>query len=626
MSDMGASTGGNASGESIDKDSAAPVSQATPISLSNTAGSSPAMTVGATDATNPDASGQGSSADRPFALDELLQNLSGNSINDNPDPSPPSGRDSSTFFNKNTPLMRPTSPPRPTTNLEAYILRPVCRDLYRVVEWSYTIDLLPLKDRDIRVHVSKLGLSYSVIESIAELLPLQLTLINTHVETRSGELVSVQYAKSSDLVTMMGTFKVQSVIFVLRSPLPRALDRQSAPVGTLFGQNTNTFGKSFAGFGGIPNSTQPPFGGHTAANTLPSDRIAEVTKALKERGEEVYHVEVGDSMSDTVFVYQTMTSAPSYWNSSLEEHRALNYASGWVPLRRIPFPVNFSGGRFEHHSEGGQADSSSSLFGTKLAVPSGGFFGFSPAVIPAPGGRLFGPTPAATSGSFFGSPQSVTPSTGGGLFGAGPTPTSGSSFSFSHVTAPSPSGGLFGNLSGGQRNATPSSTSGGLFGTKTTPASGNLFGSQQSAAGASNSGGLFESKPSLFKTSHKANLPPLGGLFATPAPANQAPGSGIFSGGFGSHTSPGGQTGGQASTLFSNGFGSSNDDLPTPKKECTTCHIDISCHDIPCRDSNECQNCDKAQVGPPTCLSCLAGKYLHKGPHNALSSEEPYDL
>lgn len=137
-------------------------------------------------------------------------------------------------------------------NLEAYIIRPLCENSYDAIEWSYKTQLLPLKNSEIENHMKTLGPDYSVISSVGDLLPEELRLVLIKVKIRSGHLLSVQRTRDVDLVTKMGTFKVQSIVFVLKTTKDSEIDTLKDYVPTATLPKTNLFGN--------PNPPQP-FGG-----------------------------------------------------------------------------------------------------------------------------------------------------------------------------------------------------------------------------------------------------------------------------------------------------------------------------------------------------------------------------
>ncbi|KAF2470739.1 uncharacterized protein BDR25DRAFT_32172 [Lindgomyces ingoldianus] len=151
----------------------------------------------------------------------------------------------------------PQPPPKdwPPKIMEAYLLRPLCEDVQLGIEWTYDVKQLPLHEKGIRAHVRALGPDYSVIDALADLLPEHLRLIQIRVKNRHGHLRSVRLTRATDMVTKMGTFKVQSVIFVLETSHPSGLENDASaaptnpPLGGLFGLPDQGNDSIFSGFG-----------------------------------------------------------------------------------------------------------------------------------------------------------------------------------------------------------------------------------------------------------------------------------------------------------------------------------------------------------------------------------------
>lgn len=244
-----------------------------------------------------------------------------------------------------------TSPPNPDNagNLEAYVLRPLCEDSYSAIEWSYKIQYLPLRNNEIETHLQTLGTAYSVIESLGDLLPEQLRLILIKVKNRQGHLLSVQRTRDVDLVTKMGTFKVQSVIFVLKTSKAaehklelelepgsgsgsgsvafRGFGNTTTKSGGLFGNRTQNL---FDCFGGVDNTSRcassvnqsatgsGAFGEGLFGPLAPPLNLEERMKKLEIDGEPCRFF---DRDANGCQHYQSITFMPPYRDLSFEELR-----------------------------------------------------------------------------------------------------------------------------------------------------------------------------------------------------------------------------------------------------------------------------------------------------------------
>lgn len=394
-----------------------------------------------------------------------------------------------------------------SANLEAYILRPSAENCYDVIEWSYTTKPLPLQKKEIEAHMRKLGPTYSVIDSIGELLPEQMRLMLIKVKNRNGHLVSVQRTRDVDLATKMGTFKVQAVIFVVATSKPPETENPTGNIavkdsgstnsktGGLFGnphQNHSSGGFGSGNLSGPPAPQQKATFGRFGAPVAPGgglfgsahglDEVQYVQK-LKNDGEVCQYIERDYA---GIQHFQSITFNPDYRAYSFEELRVRDQREGRVEPR-VPSGQTAFGSGNVHSSQasehakgfGSNETNSNKIIGSVL-------FGGLANNVTIPNtlgeGRLFGNHPSTALGS---EPQSRPPifgntsgiSRGVGLFGGlsnhvatddsdlydGPRAGGLSRDIQTKLTAPG-TGGFFGSLSETQPTRGIASTAGGLFG------------------------------------------------------------------------------------------------------------------------------------------------------------------
>ncbi len=116
----------------------------------------------------------------------------------------------------------PTTDTHPgrSRRLEAYVLQPGVEPSKDGIIWSSKVIPLNLDETAVRAHLSKLGPEYSIINTICELLPAQLVVLQEQAQNRNGRLVSVQCSTPADIVTTMGItwFTSESATQVSRPP------------------------------------------------------------------------------------------------------------------------------------------------------------------------------------------------------------------------------------------------------------------------------------------------------------------------------------------------------------------------------------------------------------------------
>jgi hypothetical protein len=310
------------------------------------------------------------------------------------------------------------TPSRPHHHLEAYILRPHSESLGDTMIWSTKIELLHFDEAAMRAHLKKLGPGYSVIDSIAELLPEQLRLIQERTKSRDGRLVSVQQGASVDMVTQIGTFKVKSVFFVITiATLPEKKDiaedfevilakakeavqklapdirsslfeAASGPSNSLATNNNNLFSavtaakKSenavFRGFSSLhapkpePTSITSSFRKYGPVSATPYGAPSKPAVHSQDNGTFV-PFEEQDGIGNAKNRYMTITFNIPYQNTSFEELRVTDYAAGRTEPTKVAEALNSATGwvtrKFSDDKPfGGQYIKSVSGFGTPAAL------------------------------------------------------------------------------------------------------------------------------------------------------------------------------------------------------------------------------------------------------------------
>ncbi|ORY13634.1 hypothetical protein BCR34DRAFT_561860 [Clohesyomyces aquaticus] len=406
--------------------------------------------------------------------------------------------------------------------LEAYLLRPLCEDLRLAIEWSFEIKPLQLCASSLSAHLQKLGPHYSVVDEMAKLLPEQLRLIQIRCNNRHGNLKSVQVTRETDMVTKMGAFPVQGVIFVLETELKDAVEDEGIgaphaappfhhpklggrnadggfgepPFGWKnntglggFGANTNTgfVANTTPGFGGFGRNT---LGGYGGFGPLPPAGPPVETTIFTASTEK-------DGSGNQAF--QAITFNNPWQRHSFEELRLNDYNLGrrYGPGESMPAQTATQPTR--------------NLFGVNATNSNtGGLFGCAPT--PPAAGGLSGNIGNQNSGALFGrAPTPPAAPAPGNLFGgAANTPKPGLFGDAANLPA---TGGLFGNV--GNQNT------GGLFGVAATqPATGGLFGCRANPPANSATGSLFGNNRTGFRAAGQCTQPAAGTpgtLFGAPA-------------------------------------------------------------------------------------------------------------
>lgn len=383
----------------------------------------------------------------------------------------------------------------PADHLEAYILRPHIDTVGNQIIWSAKVDQLHLDKDALQAHMNKLGPDYSIIDVMSELSPDQIQLIQSSTKSRNGFLVAIRNTASTDMVTHMGTFKIQPIMFIIK-----IAEKKELP--------WLPFGTPQPVPPGAPRIPPVSLGNRTPAPPAPVTSSDSTNASRPQLGNTHFFRIEKDAVGDAG--YMTITAHDKYGygkERSLEELRLADYKAGRTDATKAsllgyepsfvfrsanPVPPPAGGGLFGlASSELGagifrgfaspiqQPQQTRDIFGQ---TSGGGLFGAKP----ASGGGLFGGNTGGhqqrqhTGGLFGGAPgsgQSGCTSSGGGLFGAQPTPTGGM-FGSTAPTSQQPQqlSGLFdqffgaANLSGGI--GASNNAGGSLFEKLTSPAQG----------------------------------------------------------------------------------------------------------------------------------------------------------
>jgi hypothetical protein len=241
-----------------------------------------------------------------------------------------------------------TSAFQSSTHYEAYILRPTVHSTIDSSTLSYRAERLNLDDSSLESHVSTLGPDYSVLTAVAELLPDQLRIIQERANAREGNIVSVQWGKDVDFVTVMGSFRGRSVVFVIGSGRGKGKEKEKTCVPPASGTAaTNVAGKSLFGntvpVAKLPavqlsstGSSSNPF---NVANTQPfatvfgtnttSQALVTPSGSTAYYAEKDYHIYPAPSALEQ---YMSITFKDGYRDKSFEELRLADYKSGQTTI------------------------------------------------------------------------------------------------------------------------------------------------------------------------------------------------------------------------------------------------------------------------------------------------------
>jgi hypothetical protein len=218
------------------------------------------------------------------------------------------------------------------THYEAYILRPQVHSTNDSSTLSYTAELLHLDGSGLESYVAKLGPDYSILNTVGELLPAQLRIIQERAHARGGNLVSVQYGAEVDLVTQLGTFKVKSVMFVMKITADKEKEIgvkevpvQKAWIPPVSGDSaTNLTGKGL--FGDMPLIQPPVVEPYGARTSLPPRAFVDHCSAT------AFYAEKDYSDPRKVQEYMSITFTDEHSDKSFEELRLADYKSGHTSM------------------------------------------------------------------------------------------------------------------------------------------------------------------------------------------------------------------------------------------------------------------------------------------------------
>lgn len=305
-----------------------------------------------------------------------------------------------------------------STHLEAYILRPTVHSINDSSIMAYHTELLHLDDVGLQSHIAKLGPRYSIIDAVAELFPDQLRIVQERTKAHQGGLVSVQYGKEVDMLTQMGTFKVKSMVFVIKTAAEK--EKGKGPFGSRyqvpfqktcsFPGSTTVATKNTGGglFGGSKSLFPPPAAASSTGSNLFGCK-PQLSDATLHSGNVLANGHVFYREKDSTYGVQEYTSinfSQPYQDKSFEELRLADYKSGQTNkdaqkpgLNPIVIEIDASPG-------GGLLIGSAQphpVNNTPETQKSTGLFGQKPISVASPFRGFFGTTKAPTP--FFGGPS-----------------------------------------------------------------------------------------------------------------------------------------------------------------------------------------------------------------------------
>ncbi|KAF2622576.1 hypothetical protein BU25DRAFT_206284 [Macroventuria anomochaeta] len=248
----------------------------------------------------------------------------------------------------------------PTLHLEAYVLRPNVHSTDTTSTLSYGIESLRLSEETMQAQVRSLGPTYSVVDTLLDLQPQQLHLIQLRAIQRQGNIVSVEHGKPVSLTMLMGSLQVKPALFIISTttmlpqfpaPLPFPLPAPDPTPDSV----PATGGSILRGIAPAPGFG--PSNSNSAISTSHHLSSPEAySKHLQEQGELCNYVE-GTDIKGRFQHYQTITMNKDWHDKdrSLEEVRLADYKAkrkGPMKTNEISYPwdqskVPFGGfGRF----------------------------------------------------------------------------------------------------------------------------------------------------------------------------------------------------------------------------------------------------------------------------------------
>ncbi|KAH6618883.1 hypothetical protein C7974DRAFT_38854 [Boeremia exigua] len=240
----------------------------------------------------------------------------------------------------------------PIPHLEAYIVRPMMQSTDAACTLSFGIESLRISEHALQAKVQNLGPDYSIMDELLDLQPQMLNLIQSRTAQRQGNIVSVEYGKSVELTTLIGSLQFKPAVFIIstttvlpQNPLPNPTPT-CTPSKFESKQNGNPslFDKVAPAFGFASTNLSPA----TVSRHHPSAAEAYSTR-LQEQGESCTHVESSEGMG--LAHYQTMTTNKSWHDKdrSLEEIRLADYEAGRdrpMKTNGISYPWDAAPARF----------------------------------------------------------------------------------------------------------------------------------------------------------------------------------------------------------------------------------------------------------------------------------------
>ncbi|EAT84943.2 hypothetical protein SNOG_07477 [Parastagonospora nodorum SN15] len=321
-------------------------------------------------------------------------------------------------------------------HMEAYILRPQVHSIDNSSIMTYAIEPIHLEEGDMRAHVAK---QPSIIETVAQLLPDQLRIIQERVRKRKGELVSALFGADVDLVTQMGTFRTKSVVFVAKTRAEKIDDglevKQEGRQYPCWGAKVvtpapTTFPSSFFGmpFAKTNASAPPPPAPALGFPTTAMYRNGSKSQVLGGPG---FLKEKDGPVGPYMQEYMSISTLGVYKDKSFEELRVVDYKAGRTKDVGVK-PALKPAFSFVEKTDSAK---SVGLFGQQLGTVPGAavpcFFGQSTS-IPTP--SLSGQTKSTPKPDSVGQPAStpapglfakLTPPTSAFTFGLKSTPVLG---------------------------------------------------------------------------------------------------------------------------------------------------------------------------------------------------------
>jgi hypothetical protein len=271
------------------------------------------------------------------------------------------------------------TPSRSLDHLEAYILLHHTESLGNITIWSTKTQLLYLDEAAMWAHLNKLRPNCSVIDTMVELLPEQLRLIQERTKSRNGRLVFVQQGASVDMVTQIGTFKIKSVLFFINiATKPEKKDSAEKNEFTFAKARlqvkkqiphpgSSLFGRDFALPGWIPPNNSNVFSGapvkseaslvsHFSSPQSPKLEPMSTANPFQTNGpisatsfgaspqpttqsqakDPFIPLEEQDGVGNAKSKHMTINLKIPYQNTSLEELRVTDYAIGRMEPTKVP--------------------------------------------------------------------------------------------------------------------------------------------------------------------------------------------------------------------------------------------------------------------------------------------------